>query len=73
MDHPAKELLSIFYSLVTWVGYMFWNKFVCQQLYAALTPFRNLYLDASSYDPYKETYDTLEYPDKEWWDFLPVK
>ncbi|KAL2082661.1 hypothetical protein ACEWY4_022479 [Coilia grayii] len=48
-------------------------KYICKELYAALMPYRNSYLGASSLDLYKKAYDTLQYPVKEWHENLWVR
>ncbi|XP_036401153.1 putative methyltransferase DDB_G0268948 isoform X1 [Megalops cyprinoides] len=39
---------------------------VCKEFYAALQPYRNAYLGPSSALLYKEMYDSIPYPEKEW-------
>ncbi|RXN29019.1 methyltransferase [Labeo rohita] len=46
---------------------------ICNEFYAALRPFRNPYLGSSSFELYKKTYDSLQYPVKEWQDIFWVK
>jgi len=40
--------------------------YVLFQFYAVLQPFRNPYLGPSSLELYKKTYNSLQYPVKEW-------
>uniref|UniRef100_A0A8C1ZD95 Zgc:162780 n=1 Tax=Cyprinus carpio TaxID=7962 RepID=A0A8C1ZD95_CYPCA len=46
---------------------------VSLQFYAALQPFRNPYLSSSSFELYKKTFDSLQYPVKEWQDIFWVR
>ncbi|XP_067299989.1 putative methyltransferase DDB_G0268948 [Pseudorasbora parva] len=46
---------------------------ICREFYAALHPFRNPYLCLSSLELYKKTYDSLQYPVKEWQEVFWVK
>ncbi|XP_051564713.1 putative methyltransferase DDB_G0268948 [Myxocyprinus asiaticus] len=39
---------------------------ICKEFYAALLPYRNPYLGPSSVELYKQTYNSLQYPIKEW-------
>ncbi|XP_030614382.1 putative methyltransferase DDB_G0268948 [Archocentrus centrarchus] len=49
---------------------------VCKEFYAALHPYRSPHLGVSSIDLYREAYETIPYPDKEWqecvWDRLTM-
>uniref|UniRef100_A0A9J8BI38 Zgc:162780 n=1 Tax=Cyprinus carpio carpio TaxID=630221 RepID=A0A9J8BI38_CYPCA len=46
---------------------------ICNEFYAALQPFRNPYLSSSSFEFYKKTFDSLQYPVKEWQDIFWVR
>lgn len=46
---------------------------VCKELYAALSPFRSPHLGASSLNLYRESYQSIPYPDKEWHEHLWLK
>ncbi|KAL6101244.1 uncharacterized protein ACO6RY_08210 [Pungitius sinensis] len=39
---------------------------VCQEFYAALQPYRSAHLGHSSIEIYREAYESIPYPDKEW-------
>ncbi|XP_043105424.1 putative methyltransferase DDB_G0268948 [Puntigrus tetrazona] len=46
---------------------------ICKEFYAALWPFRSPYLGSSPFELYKKTYDSLQYPVKEWQDIFWVR
>lgn len=46
---------------------------ICKEYYAALFPYRNPYLGRSSLDLYKQAYNSLQYPVKEWQETFWVK
>ncbi|KAK2906296.1 putative methyltransferase DDB_G0268948 [Channa argus] len=46
---------------------------VCKELYAALNPYRSSHLGANSKDLYREAYESIPYPDKEWEDCVWVR
>ncbi|XP_056320843.1 putative methyltransferase DDB_G0268948 [Danio aesculapii] len=46
---------------------------ICNEFYAALHPLRDPHLGPSSFELYKRTYDSLQYPVKEWHDLFWVK
>uniref|UniRef100_A0A667WI62 Si:ch211-93g23.2 n=1 Tax=Myripristis murdjan TaxID=586833 RepID=A0A667WI62_9TELE len=46
---------------------------ICKEFYAALLPFRNQYLGASSVKIYKDMFDSCPYPDKEWNECFRIK
>ncbi|XP_063079879.1 putative methyltransferase DDB_G0268948 isoform X1 [Engraulis encrasicolus] len=46
---------------------------ICKELFAALTPYRNPYLGATSMDFYKKAYDTITYSIKEWHESMWLK
>ncbi|XP_056591103.1 uncharacterized protein si:ch211-93g23.2 [Triplophysa dalaica] len=43
---------------------------ICQELYAALQPYRKAYIGSSSLQVYKNIYDCVSYRDKEWHECL---
>ncbi|TRY97088.1 hypothetical protein DNTS_027278 [Danionella cerebrum] len=46
---------------------------ICNEFYAALHPFRHPYLGSSSFILYKKTFESLQYPVKEWHDTFWVR
>ncbi|XP_074550501.1 putative methyltransferase DDB_G0268948 [Halichoeres trimaculatus] len=46
---------------------------VCKEFYEALKPYRSPHLGANSIELYREAYNSLPYPDKEWQDSVWVK
>ncbi|XP_068447051.1 uncharacterized protein [Clinocottus analis] len=46
---------------------------ICEELHAALHPFRNPYLETHSMKIYSNMFDSCSYPDKEWNECLRVK
>ncbi|XP_054471874.1 putative methyltransferase DDB_G0268948 [Anoplopoma fimbria] len=46
---------------------------VCKEFYAALQPYRSAHLGPSSIELYREAYESIPYPDKEWHDCVWVK
>ncbi|XP_069554964.1 putative methyltransferase DDB_G0268948 [Brachyistius frenatus] len=49
---------------------------VCKEFYAALKPYRSPHLGPSTIELYREAYESISYPDKEWqecmWDRRPM-
>ncbi|XP_053184997.1 putative methyltransferase DDB_G0268948 [Scomber japonicus] len=46
---------------------------VCKEFYAALHPYRSPHLGPSSIELYREAYETIPYPDKEWQECMWVR
>ncbi|XP_037336196.1 putative methyltransferase DDB_G0268948 isoform X2 [Pungitius pungitius] len=46
---------------------------ICDEFYAALLPFRDPHIGASSVNIYSDMFDSCSYPDKEWNECLKVK
>ncbi|XP_057192789.1 putative methyltransferase DDB_G0268948 isoform X1 [Triplophysa rosa] len=46
---------------------------ICKEFYVALLPYRNAYLGPSSFHFYNQTYNSLQYPVKEWQEMFWVK
>nr|XP_019945159.1 PREDICTED: putative methyltransferase DDB_G0268948 [Paralichthys olivaceus] len=46
---------------------------VCREFYAALKLYRNPHLGPSSLELYRETYESIPYPDKEWQECVRVR
>ncbi|XP_076602279.1 putative methyltransferase DDB_G0268948 [Chaetodon auriga] len=46
---------------------------VCKEFYAALQPYRSPHLGPSSIELYREAYESIPYPDKEWQECVWVK
>ncbi|KAL2082662.1 hypothetical protein ACEWY4_022480 [Coilia grayii] len=73
---PQGCLVLLDYSIIMELSYGHCSETlndICKELYAALMPYRNPYLGDSSLDLYKRTYNTLEYPVKEWHENLWVR
>ncbi|KAM4609283.1 putative methyltransferase [Polymixia lowei] len=46
---------------------------VCKEFYAALQPYRSPHLGPSSIDLYRQAYDSIPYPDKDWQESMWVE
>ncbi|XP_042350238.1 putative methyltransferase DDB_G0268948 [Plectropomus leopardus] len=46
---------------------------VCKEFYAALEPYRSPHLGSNTSELYREAYESIPYPDKEWHDCVWVK
>ncbi|XP_031733758.1 putative methyltransferase DDB_G0268948 isoform X2 [Anarrhichthys ocellatus] len=46
---------------------------VCKEFYAALQPYRSAHLGPSSIEIYRKAYESIPYPDKEWYECVWVE